>query len=280
MRDLLALGKPRVVALVVFTAIAGMLLARSPWRPWVALCAVLGIALAATSAAALNQLLEARSDAAMARTRRRPVAAGRLSPLVALAYALLLAAASMVLLGGGVNALTAWLTGTTLLGYSIGYTLWLKRSTPQNIVIGGLAGAVPPLLGWTAMTGRVELDALLLVLIIFLWTPAHFWPLAIERRREYAAAGIPMMPVVRGVAATRRGVLIYTALMVAASLLPYMSGLGGPAYLAAALALGGAYLAHAIGLVRGRTPPMRVFRFSILYLALLFGALLIERLAP
>jgi len=282
LRDLAALGKPRVVALLVLTALVGMMLAAPRFPdPLVVLAATLGIALAASAAAAANHVLDARADALMRRTRSRPIPAGRVRPRQALAYAALLAALSMILLGGAVNALTAWLTALSLVGYSVVYTVWLKRATPQNIVLGGAAGAMPPLLGWAAVAGQVDAPALVLFLIVFLWTPPHFWPLAIERRDEYAAAGIPMLPVVRGVRRTRLAVLGYTLLLVPATLLPWAIGMSGPLYLAAALALGAGFLYHAAALnLRPQAHrPMRVFRFSIVYLALLFAALLVDHYA-
>lgn len=273
------LGKPRVVALVVMTAVVGMLLA-VPTLPdaFVMLQATLGIALAATSAAAINHVLDARADALMARTRRRPLPTGRLSERAALAYAAALAVLAMLLLAYGVNLLTAWLTLGAFVGYSIAYTVWLKRLTPQNIVLGGAAGAMPPLLGWAAVTDTVAPGALVLVLIIFLWTPPHFWPLAIARRDDYAAAGIPMLPVVRGERHTRSAILVYTALLVGATALPYALGMSGSLYLAAALILGAGFLYHA-GALRfrpARHAPMRVFRYSIFYLAALFASLLVD----
>jgi len=282
-RQYWSLTKPRVVALIVFTAVIGMFLAvpgLPPWRP--ALLGTLGIWLAASSAAAINQLLDARIDAQMARTSWRPLVAGTLSSRQALVFALVLGAASMVLLVLWVNPITALLTFASLIGYAVVYTVFLKRATPQNIVIGGIAGAAPPLLGWAAVTGmRGEWDwahALLLVLIIFVWTPPHFWALAIFRREDYARAMVPMLPVTHGVQYTRLQILLYTVLLVIATMLPRLVGMSGNFYFGGALVLGAVFLWHAWKLM---DPPdefyaMRVFNYSIVYLMALFAFLLVD----
>ena len=278
-RDYYELGKPRVVMLIMFTAIAGMLLAAPGWPPLSALIfGTLGIALAASSAAAVNHVLDRRFDEQMARTRNRPLPTGHLTGTQALSYAAALGIASMVLLWGWVNPLTAVLTFCSLIGYAIVYTVWLKHATPQNIVIGGAAGAAPPLLGWVAVTGQVDAYALLLFLIIFTWTPPHFWALAIARRDEYAKAGIPMLPVAYGTDFTRLHILLYTILLVIVTLMPYLTGMSGLIYLLAAVILGAMFTTHALKL-KTRTDvrlPMRTFRFSITYLALLFAALILD----
>ncbi|HEY4368383.1 MAG TPA: heme o synthase [Steroidobacteraceae bacterium] len=278
-RDYYELGKPRVVMLIMFTAIAGMFLAAPGWPPAAALVfGTLGIALAASSAAAVNHVLDRRFDAQMARTRNRPLPTGHLSGQKALAYAGVLAVLSMSLLWGWVNPLTAILTFCSLIGYAVIYTVWLKHATPQNIVIGGAAGAAPPVLGWTAVTGHVDPYSLLLFLIIFTWTPPHFWALAIARRDEYAKAGIPMLPVAYSIEFTRLHILLYTILLVIVTWLPYLTGMSGLIYLAAALVLGGFFLLRASQLLSGKDArlPMRTFSFSITYLALLFAALLVD----
>ena len=280
------LTKPRVVALIVFTALVGMFLAIDglPTRDELVRGALgfLGIWLAASSAAAINQLLDARIDAKMARTSWRPIVAGQVTPEQALVFALLLALASMVVLMVWVNAITAWLTFASLIGYAVVYTVFLKRATPQNIVIGGIAGAAPPLLGWSAITGmQGEWDwahALLLVLIIFVWTPPHFWALAIFRRDDYARAMVPMLPVTHGVTYTRWQILLYTWLLVAATVLPWAAGMSGLFYLGGALVLGAVFLWYAWRLL---DPPdelfaMRTFNFSIVYLMALFAFLLLD----
>jgi protoheme IX farnesyltransferase len=242
----------------------------------------LGVALAAGSAAAINHVLDRQIDARMSRTRRRPLPSGHLTHRQALTFALLLGAISMAILVLFVNVLTAVLTFCSLIGYAVIYTVWLKRATPQNIVIGGAAGAAPPVLGWAAVTGTVDPHALLLFLIIFAWTPPHFWALAIARRDEYARAGIPMLPVTHGVAHTRLQVLLYTVLLVVVTLLPFMTGMSGLIYLATVLVLDGLFLYHALRLkISTRQDlPMRVFRFSVNYLMWLFAALLVDHYLP
>jgi len=279
-RDYLELGKPRVVSLIVFTAIVGMFLAAPGLPPLPALIfGTLGVGLAATSAAAINHVLDQRFDVKMARTRRRPIPTGHVTTLQALAYAAVLGVAGIVVLWLLVNPLTAALTFASLIGYAVLYTVWLKHATPQNIVIGGAAGAAPPVLGWTAVTGSVDPYALLLFLIIFVWTPPHFWALAIARREDYAKAGIPMLPVAYSVEFTRLHILLYTILLVIATLLPYLTGMSGLIYLAAAVILGGIFVRYAVQLRRqgGTTHlPMKIFRYSINYLMLLFAALLVD----
>ena len=282
-RDYLALTKPRVVALIVLTSIVGTLLAAPGLPPLGALLfGNLGIALAAASAAAVNHVLDRRIDAHMARTRGRPLPTGALGIRQALVFAAVLATGSMVVLLTLVNVLTAVLTFCSLIGYAVVYTVWLKRATPQNIVIGGAAGAAPPVLGWAAVTNSVDPHALLLFLIIYAWTPPHFWALAIARRNDYAKAGIPMLPVTHGVEYTRLHVLLYTVILCLVSFLPYLTGMSGLIYLAAALVLNGRFLVHAIRLkvTRRDDLPMRVFRFSINYLMWLFLALLLDHYLP
>ncbi|HYB24534.1 MAG TPA: heme o synthase [Solirubrobacteraceae bacterium] len=282
-RRYLALTKPKVVALLTFTALVGTLLASSGMPPFAALVwGNLGIALAAACAATLNHVLDRRIDEQMTRTRGRPLPMGQLTERAALAFAAVLGVTSMAMLAFLVNLLTAVLTFCSLIGYAVIYTLWLKRATSQNIVIGGAAGAAPPVLGWTAVTGSVDPNALLLFLIVFVWTPPHFWALAIARRDEYARAGIPMLPVTHGVAYTRLQVLLYTVLLTLVTLLPYLTRMSGLLYLAAALVLNGLFLYYALALkITARAElPMRVFRFSITYLMWLFAALLVDHYLP
>ena len=281
--DYLGLCKLRVVSLIVFTAIVGMFLAVPGFPPLQALVlGTVGIGLAAASAAAINHVLDARIDAVMRRTRRRPLPTGQLTERQAFAFAFAIGALSMVILAGFVNLLTAVLTFGSLIGYAVIYTLFLKRATPQNIVIGGAAGAAPPVLGWTAVTGGVDAHALLLFLIIFTWTPPHFWALAIARKDEYAKVDIPMMPVTHGVAFTRLQILLYTILLFLVALLPYLTGMSGLIYLAAAVALGGVFLYYAIAMMLSDRPelPMKTFTYSITYLAGLFAALLVDHYIP
>ena len=282
-RDYLELTKPRVVSLIMFTAIVGMFLAVPGFPPAGALVwGTIGIALAASSAAAINHVLDRRIDAEMSRTRSRPLPRGTVSEAYALAFAFVLGAGSMLILALLVNALTAILTFFSLIGYAVVYTVWLKRATPQNIVIGGAAGAAPPVLGWTAVTGEVHADALLLFLIIFAWTPPHFWALAIARRDEYARVGIPMLPVTHGVEYTKLFIWYYTILLTVVTVMPWLTGMAGLPYLATALVLDGVFLRYAWALrVSDRADlPMRTFRYSINYLALLFAALLIDHYLP
>jgi len=279
-RDFVELGKPKVVSLIVFTAVVGMFLAVPGLPPVPALVfGTLGIGLAASSAAAINHVVDRRFDEQMARTMGRPIPSGAVTTTQALSYAFVLGAIAMLLLAVLVNPLTAVLTFASLIGYAVLYTVWLKHVTPQNIVIGGAAGAAPPVLGWCAVTGSVEPHALLLFLIIFAWTPPHFWALAIARREDYARAGIPMLPVAYGVEFTRLHILLYTILLVIVTLLPYLTGMSGLIYLAVAVVLGTRFIRHALALRRGDASvdlPMKVFRYSINYLMLLFAALLVD----
>jgi protoheme IX farnesyltransferase len=279
-RDYYELTKPRVVMLIVFTAIVGMFLAVPGWPGSMALLfGTLGIGLAASSAAVFNHVLDARIDIHMLRTRGRPLPQGRVSERAALGFATLLGLASMLLLWFVVNPLTAVLTFFSLIGYAVVYTVFLKRATPQNIVIGGAAGAAPPVLGWTAVNGEVHASALLLFLIIFVWTPPHFWALAIARKDEYAKVGIPMLPVTHGEAYTRINILLYTILLVLITLAPYLTGMSGLIYLCAAVVLDVAYLYYSIQMWRDPEDlalPMKSFKFSISYLGFLFAALLID----
>ena len=261
------------------TAVVGMFLAVPDWPGINALLfGTLGIGLAASSAAVVNHVLDARIDAQMSRTHARPLPQGRLSETQALAFAAILCVCSMLMLSVLVNPLTAVLTFASLIGYAVVYTVYLKRSTPQNIVVGGAAGAAPPVLGWTAVTGEIHADALLLFLIVFVWTPPHFWSLAIAKKDDYAKVSIPMLPVTHGVSLTRLFILLYTILLVLITILPYSSGMSGVIYLLTAVTLGVIFLAYAIRLRKdtGTELPMRVFRYSINYLMILFAALLVD----
>jgi len=277
------LTKPKVVALIVFTAVVGMFLATPGWPPLSALLAgTLGIALASGSAAAINHLLDQRIDAVMVRTRNRPLPQGQLQERQVLAFALTLGLFSMLVLVAWVNPLTAVLTFVSLIGYAIVYTAWLKRATPQNIVIGGAAGAAPPLLGWTAVTGSVDPGAVLLFLIIFVWTPPHFWALAIHRRLDYAAVDMPMLPVTHGNEFTRWHILFYTILLVMITTLPYLTGMSTLVYLAGVSVLNLGFLWYAWRLLKagdsseGDALPMQTFGYSVTYLMLLFVFLLAD----
>ncbi|MFV3290564.1 heme o synthase [Pseudomonas sp. NY11955] len=278
-RDYLELTKPKVVVLMLITSLAGMFLATRAGVSWsVLLFGNLGIGLCASGAAAVNHVVDRRIDALMARTHKRPLAQGRVEPLPALLFALALALLGMALLLVFTNTLTAWLTLASLLGYAVLYTGFLKRATPQNIVIGGLAGAAPPLLGWVAVSGHVSAEPLLLVLTIFAWTPPHFWALAIHRKEEYAKADIPMLPVTHGERYTKLHILLYTLILLAVSLLPYAIHMSGPLYLACALVLGLRFLQWAWVLYRGSRPHAAIgtFKYSIVYLFALFIALLLD----
>ncbi|MDP4916272.1 MAG: heme o synthase [Haliea sp.] len=278
-RDYKELTKPNVVLLMILTSVIGMFMAVPGMVPLDALIlGNLGIALCAGAAAAVNHLVDQGVDQRMARTSKRPMAQGRVGTLQATAFALILGGSGMAILLVWVNALTAWLTFASLVGYAFVYTLFLKRATPQNIVIGGLAGAAPPLLGWTAVTGEIHGHALLLVLIIFAWTPPHFWALAIHRKDEYAAVDIPMLPVTHGDAFTRLHILLYTIIMFLITLLPFVTRMSGPLYLLGAVVLGGGFLYWAIELMRNRNPeaPMETFKYSIIYLMALFVIMLID----
>lgn len=273
------LCKPRVVYLIVFTAVVGMFLSVPGWPPLNALIAgTVGIALAASSAAAINHLLDQRIDAVMARTRGRPLPSGQLGATQVLTFAFVLGLVSMATLIIWVNLLTAVLTFLSLIGYAIIYTTWLKRATPQNIVIGGAAGAAPPVLGWTAVTGAIDHNALILFLIIYVWTPPHFWALAIHRRRDYAAADVPMLPVTHGVRFTRWHILFYTILLVIVTTLPFLTGMSGLLYLAGVTVLNIGFLWYALLMLRENddTLPMRTFGYSIIYLMMLFVFLLAD----
>lgn len=281
--DYLQLCKLKVVGLIVFTAVVGMFLAVPGMPPLdKLLLGTLGIGMAAASAAAINHVLDARIDAVMKRTRRRPLPTGQLTEIEAMIFAFGLGLVSMVVLTQYVNALTAVLTFLSLIGYAVIYTVWLKRATPQNIVIGGAAGAAPPVLGWVAVTGEVHAHALLLFLIIFTWTPPHFWALAIARRDDYAKVDIPMMPVTHGIEFTRLQILFYTVLLVIVSLLPYLTGMSGLVYLSGALIFGGVFLYYAIAMKLSDRPelPMKTFAYSITYLMGVFGALLVDHYVP
>jgi protoheme IX farnesyltransferase len=267
------------VYLIVFTAVVGMILAVPGWPPINALVfGTLGIALAASSAAAINHLLDQRIDKVMARTRNRPLPAGQLGTTQVLVFALILAALSMAVLIAWVNVLTAVLTFFSLIGYAIIYTVWLKRATPQNIVIGGAAGAAPPVLGWTAVTGSIEPHALILFLIIYVWTPPHFWALAIHRRKDYAAADIPMLPVTHGNRFTRWHILFYTILLVIVTTLPYLTGMSGLLYLAGVTVLNIGFLWYVLLMMQNKDDrlPMQTFGYSIIYLMVLFAFLLAD----
>ncbi|WMC10312.1 heme o synthase [Oceanimonas pelagia] len=277
-RDYFALTKPRVVALILLTAVVGMFLTDSLPSPLTVLAATLGIGLMAGGAAAINHVLDRRIDIKMARTHHRPVAQGRVATAPALAFALALSASGLAVLLLLVNALTAWLTLASLLGYAVVYTVWLKRATPQNIVIGGLAGAMPPLLGWTAVSGEFHGHALLLVMIIFTWTPPHFWALAIHRRDDYARAEIPMLPVTHGIAFTKTCVLLYTLLLSLVCLLPWVVGMSGPVYLLGSLLLNLRFVQWAWRLKfrPGPQTALQCFRFSISHLMWLFVLILAD----
>ena len=282
-RDYLELCKPKVVALIVFTAIVGMFLSTPGMVPLDALIfGTLGIALASGSAAAINHVVDQRVDAEMARTRNRPLPKGNLPMRNALIFAIVLGVLAMVILFGLVNARTAILTFISLIGYAVIYTMYLKRATPQNIVIGGAAGAAPPVLGWTAVTDSVDPHALLLFLIIFVWTPPHFWALAIYRRDEYAKVDIPMLPVTHGVEFTRLHVLLYTILLLVVSVLPFVMHMSGVFYLGGALALGAGFLYYAVILMRTQNDrvAMKTFGYSIFYLMGIFAFLLIDHYIP
>jgi protoheme IX farnesyltransferase len=296
-QDYIALLKPRVMSLVVFTALTGLVCARTPMNPVLAGVAVLCIAVGAGASASLNMWFDADIDAQMRRTRHRPVPSGRVQGADALALGIVLSLFSVGMMGLAINLLAAGLLAFTIAFYAVVYTMWLKRSTPQNIVIGGLAGALPPVIGWAAASGSVPLNAWLLCAIIFLWTPPHFWALSLYTTSDYAKVGVPMMPVVRGAASTRRQIVAYSVIFVTAALAPVLTGLGGAVYLAVS-ALGGlVFMALAVRLGFSRAgdaveeradglydvkPAARharnLFAFSILYLTALFAALLVERL--
>lgn len=284
LQQFLQLTKPRVVSLIVFTAVIGMFLAAPAsallsgafWSP--VLWATLGIALVAGAAAAINCLVEQKIDAAMARTRARPLPMGAISSQETLVFAAIVGAVGLGMLYLLVNPLTMWLTLATFVGYAIIYTVVLKPLTPQNIVIGGASGAMPPVLGWAAVTGEISHDALLLFLIIFAWTPPHFWALALYRKHEYAKAGVPMLPVTHGDRYTRLQVLLYTVILVAVTLLPFSTRMSGLLYLVSAAVLGAVFLYYAVRICIAYSDQLArtTFRYSILYLSLLFAALLVD----
>lgn len=277
--DYLELTKPRVVALMIITALIGNCMAVPGWVPWEPLVlGNLGIALCAGAAAAINHVVDERIDQQMDRTQGRPVAQGRITQTKAIVFAAVLSLLGIGILVIWVNTITAVLSVASLIGYAFIYTMFLKRATPQNIVIGGLAGAAPPLLGWTAVTGEIHGHALLLVLIIFAWTPPHFWALAIHRREEYARVGIPMLPVTHGVGFTALHILLYTILMVLITVLPFVTGMSDWLYLASALVLGAIFLYWSIEIIRDKNKqaPMETFKYSITYLCVLFIAMLAD----
>lgn len=279
-RDYYQLTKPKVVALLLLTAWVGMWLApATASQPGLMLIALIGIGLLSAAAAALNHVLDQNIDAKMARTQRRPVATGRVSPQQAVIFALSLAFAGFALLYEFVNPLTAWLTLGSLFGYAGIYTMFLKRATPQNIVIGGLAGAMPPLLGWTSITGALSAEPWLLVMIIFAWTPPHFWALAIHRRDDYAKVNMPMLPVTHGIEFTKTAILLYTLLLTLVCLMPYLVGMSGLVYLIGSLGLNLGFMLHAWWLKFGTDPKqaMQTFRFSIYHLMLLFLVLILDQ---
>jgi protoheme IX farnesyltransferase len=278
-RDYLALCKPKIVAMIVFTAMVGMFLSTPGMIPLdVFIYGSLGIGFAAASAASINHIVDEKIDTIMARTSGRPLPKGKLSSQAAIIFAALLCVSSMLLLATMVNVLTAVLTLGSLVGYGFVYSMYLKRATPQNIVIGGVAGAAPPVLGWTAISGSLDPNSLLLFLIIFVWTPPHFWALAISRRNEYAKADIPMLPVTHGVKFTCLHILLYTIILVVISLLPYLTEMSGPTYLLGAVVLGAWFLYYAIKMQRSCSDElaMQTFSFSIVYLLALFAFLLVD----
>jgi protoheme IX farnesyltransferase len=279
LRQFLALTKPRVVSLIVFCAVIGMFLAAPGLPPpSIVFAATVGIALVAGAAAAINCLVERTIDAVMSRTRGRPLPRGEVSPAGTLVFAGVVGGIGLWVLFRYVNPLTMWLTLATFVGYAIVYTILLKPATPQNIVIGGASGAMPPVLGWAAVANDVAPEALLLFLIIFVWTPPHFWSLALYRTQDYAKAGLPMLPVTHGSKYTRLMIVLYTLALIAVSLMPFAIRMSGALYLAAALALGGAFLAYAVRLYRNYSDELSraTFRYSIVYLSALFSALLVD----
>ncbi len=282
-RDYIEMCKPRVVLLMLLCALVGMFLATPGMVPVdILVFGLTGIALVAGSAAVVNHIADAHIDSRMARTEARPVATGRVSVRQGILFSAVTGLAGFGILWFGVNPLTAWLNLASWVGYGLIYTMFLKRATPQNIVIGGLFGAAPPLFGWTAVTNSVDAGGLLLVLIIFAWTPPHFWALALDRKDEYAKVGMPMLPVTHGEPFTRLDILLYTIILVVATILPFVIGMSGWLYLAGALALGAGFLYWAIVLMRNTNPraPMETFRYSILYLGVLFVFLLADHYVP
>lgn len=282
-RDYLELCKPKVVALIMFTAIVGMFLAvpgMVPWQPL--LFGSIGIALASASAATINHVVDQRIDAIMARTKNRPLPTGHMDNRRALAFAIIIGVIAMLVLYFLVNTITMILTFISLMGYAVVYTMYLKRATPQNIVIGGAAGAAPPVLGWSAVTGDINEHSLLLFLIIFAWTPPHFWALAIHRHKEYAKVEIPMLPVTHGLAFTRLQILLYTIILIIVTILPFVTLMSGVFYLGGALALGMGFLYYAVATHRAEdeSMPIKTFGYSIFYLMGLFAFLLIDHYIP
>jgi protoheme IX farnesyltransferase len=282
--DFLVLCKVKVVSLIMLTAIVGMFLATPDLPPFhLVILASIGIALASSSAAVFNHVIDQKIDNEMSRTEKRPLPEGKISSATALIFGIVMGVVGIGILAVGVNLLTAVLTLLALIGYAVFYTMYLKRATPQNIVIGGAAGAAPPLLGWTAITGSVELGALLLFLIIFIWTPPHFWALAIHRQKEYAKVNIPMLPVTHGHYFTRIQILLYTILLIIVTIMPYLVGMSHLIYLVGALVLGIGFLYYAVELLRqpeNKQLPMRTFGYSINYLMILFIILLIDHYYP
>ena len=282
-QDYLALCKPKIVALIVFTALVGMLLSTPGVVPLgLMVISAFGIWLAASSAAVINQVVDQKIDSEMSRTRSRPLVRGHISVQSAVMFAFALGAASMLILSFYVNVLTAVLTLFSLIGYGFIYSMYLKRATPQNIVIGGIAGAAPPVLGWTAMTNSLDPQSLLLFLIIFAWTPPHFWALAIFRRKEYAKVNIPMLPITHGVEFTRKYILLYSIVLCLVSLLPFITMMCGPVYLAGAVVLGLVFLYHAIRMQTDHSDgrAIKMFSYSIVYLAALFSFLIMDHYMP
>jgi len=282
--DFLSLCKVKVVSLIMLTAVVGMFLATPDLPPWhLVVLGSIGIALASMSAATFNHVIDHKIDEEMSRTENRPLPEGKMSTQTALIFGIIIGVIGIATLAIGVNILTAVLTLFALIGYAVFYTLYLKRATPQNIVIGGAAGAAPPLLGWTAITNSVDPGALLLFLIIFIWTPPHFWALAIHRRKEYAKVNIPMLPVTHGDHFTRIQILLYTILLVIITILPYLTGMSGLIYLIGALILGAGFLYYAIRLLKSpddKKLPMQTFGYSINYLMILFVILLVDHYYP
>ena len=279
LQSFLALCKPRVTALIVFTAMIGMFLATPDWVPLtILLAATVGIGMASGAAAAFNCLIEQRIDARMARTRGRPLPTGQVTSSQTALFAFILGTAGLTIIYLFVNPLTMWLTLGTFVGYALIYTVFLKPATPLNIVIGGASGAMPPILGWAAVTNMVSAEPLILFLIIFAWTPPHFWALALYRRAEYAKVGMPMLPVTHGEEFTRLHILLYTIILFAVAMMPYGHGMSGLVYLVSALILNIGFMAYAIRLYRQYSDALarRTFRYSILYLTLLFAALLVD----
>lgn len=280
-QDYYSLCKPKVVLLMLLTSWVGMILAseRMQWKIYI--LATIGIALSGAAAAVINHLIDRQIDAKMKRTLYRPIASGRIQPIHAFLFACCLGTVGLTLLFFEVNRLSAYLTFFTLIGYAVFYTVFLKRATPQNIVIGGIAGATPPLLGWVAITNDIHAYALLLTLIIFTWTPPHFWALAIYRHKEYANANIPMLPVTHGIPFTKLCIVLYTLLLWVVTLLPFVVGMSGPLYATLATVLGGIFLSYTLILFRRNSPnfALKTFSFSILYLMLLFIMLLVDHIA-